>query len=142
MSNNESQKPAPGNVQASVSQRRRVSPQRQPAEDEDVVQEIEGGATGKFEDIGGVAIEQSPLINPATKIYDPERQRDWVRSITTYVFIGIFAVTIFGSMAIIIWDNTAWANAKEFLQIMLPAETALIGSVVGFYFGSQSRRNP
>jgi len=28
-----------------------------------------------------------------------------------------------------------WIETKDLLQILLPAETALLGIVVGFYFG-------
>jgi hypothetical protein len=32
-------------------------------------------------------------------------------------------------------------HLKQILQILLPAETALLGSAMGFYYGSQSRKN-
>jgi hypothetical protein len=30
-------------------------------------------------------------------------------------------------------------HLKQILQILLPAETALLGSAMGFYYGSQSK---
>jgi hypothetical protein len=32
-----------------------------------------------------------------------------------------------------------WAQTKEMLQMVLPALTGLIGSVLGFYFGSATK---
>ncbi|SRR5258708_2918635 len=38
---------------------------------------------------------------------------------------------------------TAWGNAKDLLEVVVPTLTTLIGSIVGFYFGSQSQnQNP
>ena len=34
-----------------------------------------------------------------------------------------------------------WTQTKEMLQIILPAITALLGSVIGFYFGTGSTFN-
>lgn len=46
-------------------------------------------------------------------------------------------------MGIIFWACRAstttaaqWSQTKELLQIILPAITGLLGSVIGFYFGS------
>lgn len=69
---------------------------------------------------------------------DPEERRDRVRAFTTGAFIIIFGLTVLLSFVIVIFYSSAWANAKELIQFMLPAETALIGSAVGFYFGSKS----
>ena len=60
-----------------------------------------------------------------------------VRTIITCSFIAIFALTILASLAIVTWVGSAWTNAKELMQLVLPAETALMGSAIGFYFGSQ-----
>lgn len=35
-----------------------------------------------------------------------------------------------------------WSQTKEMLQIVLPAVTGLIGSVIGFYFGSTENKTP
>src|SRR6266568_1270338 len=31
---------------------------------------------------------------------------------------------------------TAWSSVKDWLQVVLPAETGLFGSAMGFYFGN------
>lgn len=90
------------------------------------------------EDLGDVsALEESRFNNPPTQTYNPEQQHDVVRTIITCSFIFIFGLTILASFAIVIWFNSNWASAKELVQLLLPAETALMGSAIGFYFGSQ-----
>ena len=83
------------------------------------------------------ALKESRFNNPPTKAYDPEQQHDIVRTIITCSFILIFFLTIIASFVIVIWFNSSWASAKELIQLLLPAETALMGSAIGFYFGSQ-----
>jgi hypothetical protein len=60
-----------------------------------------------------------------------------IRAALALTFTLIFLLTLIGAFACILCD--CWANAKEFLQLALPAETALLGSAVGYYFGSMSR---
>lgn len=83
-----------------------------------------------------VAAEHSPLPD-----YDPGRHRDWVRASITYTFIGIFALTVIASLIVVIWFGKDYPDMKDLLQPLLPAETGLIGSAVGFYFGSETRRH-
>jgi len=93
---------------------------------------------GVTEGLGGESgIHQSGLNNPPVQAYDPDQQHDVVRTIITCSFIAIFALTILASLAIVTWSGSVWTNAKELLQLVLPAETALMGSAIGFYFGSQ-----
>lgn len=36
-------------------------------------------------------------------------------------------------------NSEAWPNTKELLDIVVPALTGLLGSAMGFYFGSRTR---
>ncbi|HEY4037151.1 MAG TPA: hypothetical protein VGL94_24610 [Ktedonobacteraceae bacterium] len=93
------------------------------------------------ENLGGVsALKNSRFMNPPTQVYDPEQQHDVVRTIITCSFILIFSLTILGSFVVVIWFNSNWASTKELVQLLLPAETALMGSAIGFYFGSQKAK--
>jgi hypothetical protein len=58
-----------------------------------------------------------------------------VRAGLALVFVGVFALTIVWAFLNV---NSNWANTKELLEVLLPAETALIGSAIGFYFGTRS----
>jgi high-affinity Fe2+/Pb2+ permease len=35
--------------------------------------------------------------------------------------------------------DTSWSRLKEAMQSILPAVTSVVGTVLGFYFGSQKR---
>lgn len=70
------------------------------------------------------------------KPYSPERQRDWVRLIVTCGLLLTFGY-------IVVWATIEsasypahWQQTKEMLQIILPALTGIIGTVIGFYFGT------
>ena len=61
----------------------------------------------------------------------------FVRASLAFVFVGLLA-------AILVWgfmrsddSRKAWSQTKEFLDLILPAVTALLGSAVGFYFGTR-----
>ena len=96
------------------------------------------------EDLGGIGpvgdVRSSPAAKPPVKLYDSRKFHDMVRSVTNYSFIGIFALTVVASLYVVIWRGSDWTNEKDLLQLLLPAETALLGSAVGFYFGSQVNR--
>lgn len=63
---------------------------------------------------------------------------DTVRSLTTYFFIFLFILTVLIAFYVVIWRGSEWTQTKDLIELLLPAETALIGSAVGFYFGSKS----
>jgi hypothetical protein len=62
-----------------------------------------------------------------------EAGREVVRLLPAGALVFILAVVIFFSFQKV--DN--WDQTKELLQILLPAVTALLGSAVGFYFGTR-----
>lgn len=77
----------------------------------------------------------------AIQPYNPQRQYDYVRTVVT---VGLLALLAF----VIVWvaiessaSDDVWKRTKEMLQIVLPALTALIGSALGFYFGTQRKNN-
>ncbi|HLI77191.1 MAG TPA: hypothetical protein VKV02_09615 [Acidobacteriaceae bacterium] len=78
----------------------------------------------------------APLEDLPAKPYSPERQRDWVRLIVTCGLLLILGyLVVFATV-----ESTSypvhWAQTKEMLQIILPALTGIIGTVIGFYFGT------
>ena len=59
-----------------------------------------------------------------------------VRAGLAFTFVIIFAATI-GWAFLNLSDPGLWMRTKELIEILLPAETALLGSAVGFYFGTR-----
>ena len=84
------------------------------------------------EDLSQEPIE--PTIEPeAESVSFPERVRGWM----TGAFIALLAFVIIASFAIVVWKNSVWDDARALMELVLPAITALLGSAVGFYFGTQ-----
>ena len=78
---------------------------------------------------------RSSAPNPQPKAYSPERQRDWVRLIVACGLLLILGyLVVFATIEATSWP-AHWAQTKEMLQIILPALTGVIGTVIGFYFG-------
>jgi len=70
--------------------------------------------------------------------YNQLRQWDWVRMIVTLGLLAMLGwVIVWASIESASWPNH-WAQTKEMLQTILPAITGLLGSVIGFYFGSNT----
>lgn len=61
-----------------------------------------------------------------------------VRQALALLFFGLFAVTVV--LSFVKLGSASWQNTKDWLQIILPAETALLGSATGFYFGTRGTR--
>lgn len=79
-----------------------------------------------------------PFVTEGDATYLLEKGRDVVRMLTTFGLIFIFIVTVLVSFYSVIWHDSQWKDTKDLIEIMLPAETALIGSVVGFYFATKT----
>jgi hypothetical protein len=63
--------------------------------------------------------------------------QELVRASLAIAFFILLALTVVWALWLANGPN--WPNAKEALQILLPAETGLLGSATGFYFAT--RRN-
>jgi len=72
--------------------------------------------------------------------YDPSRDRELMRgrialavSLTFLFTIGFF---LFQASKV---DENGWKQVTEAMHDVLPAVTTVLGTVLGFYFGSQKR---
>lgn len=81
-----------------------------------------------------------PQTQPQPRIqlkpYVQVKQWDYVRMVVTVGLLLMLGwVIVWASIESASWP-THWSQTKEMLQTILPAVTGLIGSVIGFYFGS------
>lgn len=93
---------------------------------------------------GQVTLDVSGIQQPRLELtpYVPEKQQDYVRLIVTVGLLLMFAwVIVWASIESASWHDH-WEQTKDMLQIILPALTGLIGSVLGFYFGSRGTAKP
>ena len=51
------------------------------------------------------------------------------------LFFGLFAATVL--LSFLHLNTSGWKDTEQWLQVILPAETALLGSATGFYFGTK-----
>jgi len=56
-----------------------------------------------------------------------------IRGLLAVIFVIIFTATC--AVALVRASN--WTEVKEILDVVFPAEIALLGSAVGYYFGSK-----
>ena len=85
----------------------------------------------KIEDVGEAKVKES---GPPYRLTDP----DIARLLLAASFAVIFALTILGTF-ILFAVGHEWEQLKDLLNLLLPAETALLGSAVGFYFGAREQ---
>lgn len=67
-----------------------------------------------------------------------EARRDVVRERLSYIALGVFGLTVFLGFIGALAGAEAWDRTKEFLQIVVPVETLLIGGTSGHYFGNKT----
>jgi hypothetical protein len=72
---------------------------------------------------------------PELKPLDARLRRERARNI----LVGTFAVSLLFTLgASFAGALMKWTPVKDWLQLVLPAETALFGSALGFYFGKET----
>jgi len=61
--------------------------------------------------------------------------QELVRSSLAFALFILLGGTIWAAFAHV--GHSDWAQTKDLLLLIVPAETGLLGSAVGFYFGSR-----
>lgn len=107
----------------------------------------EGGDAGSAPGNGGDSQQVSVVAAPtAPRFVETDQGRrffgegvrdELVRSALALLFAAIFLLTIV--LSYLHLKGATWTHAKDWLQLLLPAETALIGSATGFYFGQRRK---
>jgi len=76
---------------------------------------------------------------PELENYNPEKRRDYVRLVISVGLLLILGfVVVWACVESASWKEH-WEQTKEMLQIVMPAIVGLIGSALGFYFGSSEK---
>lgn len=74
---------------------------------------------------------------PGTKeITIPER-REWIRGLIAIILVAIFGLEVLGAMLVLWLCSTQLQQLKELLPLILSPTVAVVGSVLGFYFGGK-----
>ncbi len=73
-----------------------------------------------------------------TATYSPDRAREVIRGAVAIIAIAVFlTVILFYLSSALRSADPSWSHVKEAMQAILPAVTSVLGTVLGFYFGSQ-----
>lgn len=83
-----------------------------------------------------VASARPAPLEAQDKAYSPEQQRDRVRLVVAVGLLAILSYVVIFSTVEAASYPTHWTQTKEMLQIILPALIGIIGTVIGFYFGT------
>jgi hypothetical protein len=83
-----------------------------------------------------VSSAQPPVDHTRRPGVEPiEKQREDARQAYTIFMLLIFAgQLLIGGIAVF---TGSWASAEEYLKLTVPATIGVLGSAIGFYFGSQ-----
>jgi hypothetical protein len=90
-------------------------------------------------------VEEPPLSVPGDVDESEPRLRrqrtvEKTRAGLAWALLAIFAGTVLGVVLITaISSHARGQDASQLLNTLLPAQTALLGSAVGFYFGTRNR---
>lgn len=90
--------------------------------------------------VAGPDLDVRDIGPPSWEEHNAAR-REWLQELVRFGLAGLFTLIFIGTVAYACWAATTkhWPEAKDLIQILLPAETALIGSATGFYFGTRAR---
>lgn len=92
------------------------------------------------DDPSSADIEVRRVPPPAERIEEASKGRRFISDEIVRGFLAVFFTLIFLLTIVLSFLHLStkdWGQTKEWLQVLLPAETALIGSATGFYFGAR-----
>ena len=94
---------------------------------------MEATGTGQSERV----IDDTDLAAPVRE--EPTRfwKEEVIRALLAFVFTLFLLIVIVGGFWNASGSAEVWGQTKELLDTLVPAIVALLGSAVGFYFGTQ-----
>lgn len=82
-------------------------------------------------EVKSTVIEKSP--------FDPKEAREKVRSQIAILLIVLLFLTVFFSFCIFVYDADR-AEVKDLLALIFTPLVGIVGTVLGFYFGSETAK--
>lgn len=80
----------------------------------------------------------SPLV-PSDKPYDPNEDRESVRSVVAVTLLVLLFGTVVFSFLVLMAKLIPFSELKDLLTIVFGPIITLLGAVTGFYYGEKSR---
>jgi hypothetical protein len=117
-----------------------VRERRRRGRDQDITEDVDSHISSSPE-----LIDTIPDINPKTKNYSlRDRFQDQVRRTIASALVYSFMGTIILSFVLALYfsgNKEAWPNVKDLIQLLITAETGLMGAAIGFYFGTSTQKD-
>ncbi len=106
------------------------------------LEEAEESKGSAPDETGGASRVNEPKAGPIAKPHDPpakpvDAKREDARKAIAYTLLGIFIAQLAFFGYAVFGTVTTWERAQEFMQVTLAGTLGLLGSAIGFYFGSQ-----
>jgi hypothetical protein len=77
---------------------------------------------------------QDPIEAPTRRVDKIALRQEGMRGAIAMTLLGLLAIALVWSLS----TADTWTEMSELLEVWLPALTGLLGSAVGFYFGTRS----
>jgi hypothetical protein len=76
---------------------------------------------------------------PDLRVFTPPGLRERARQWLAFIVVGIFGFEIFAALTAVWFSKTDINNIKDIMELIFAPTIGLVGGVVGFYFGSETR---
>lgn len=120
--------------------RRPTGPDGQPAASEHAPPDAAEREMAELEPID-LGPPTAVIATPRSEPYNPEPRRENIRGIVALASVALFAATVAVILVVVALGTRTWDDMEGVTAAVLPAVTTLMGSTVGFYFGTQDRRD-
>ena len=79
------------------------------------------------------------MPHPEFPKFDPAPTRERMRGRLAWAVVGLLAGTIFLAFLLVGLKRVSVEDMRTLLEPIVPAEVALAGSAIGFYFGGRAQ---
>lgn len=76
---------------------------------------------------------EDPIEAPTRRVDRLAWRQEGIRGLTALILLVLLGIALIASIERV----DKWSEMKELLEVWLPALTGLLGSAVGFYFGTR-----
>jgi hypothetical protein len=83
---------------------------------------------------------RAAVVPPPSTPVTPEQQRESMRGVLASLLTGILGVVVIGTIVLVAYGRLTIGNLKTISQVLLTPLVAIVGTVVGFYFGGQTAK--
>lgn len=97
------------------------------------------GSGPAAEDLGPIG---EPVEAPrlSSEPFDPEPARERTRTILGVLLVLLFAAMVLIPVSAVAFGSREWEEMEGMIAVLFPAVVGIVGSALGFYFGSEKQK--